>query len=269
LTSQEQFAVWLSEGGQIPSPVLTILSAYSNINVVPLKTPKPGSAEELLTKAKTAVKEHISQRRGRRGRPPTIDVEQVLGVAREIFLSRGIRATTLEVAEQAGISEGSLFHKFRTKEGLFRAAMNMPEGTIPDLVLSAVGDLEGMELKDALMQLAQALLRIGKVGIPLMMMSWSNPDACSAHFDYNRARFREVMKRIAAYLERQMVAGRLRNIDPEVVARTFLGAIHHYCMTRLMAGDDGEGIIPESMFARGLVDLILHGAVAPQPTAKS
>src|SRR5690606_29728667 len=111
------------------------------------------------------------------------------------------------------------------------------------------------------MQFSRALLQIGKVGIPLMMMSWSNPDACSAHYDHNRAKFREVMKRIAAYLERQMVAGRLRNIDPEVVARTFLGAIHHYCMTRLIAGDDDDGIIPESMFARGLVDLLLNGAL--------
>ncbi len=236
---------------------------------VSLKTSKPGAAEEMLTKAKTAVKEHLSRHHGRRGRPPTIDIERVLGVAREVFLARGIRATTLEVAEKAGISEGSLFHKFRTKEGLFRAAMNIPDGAIPDLILTAVGELEGMEVKDALMQLSKALLEIGKVGIPLMMMTWSNPDACSAHFDHNRARFREVMKRIASYLERQMVAGKLRNIDPEVVARTFLGAIHHYCMTRLMAGDDDDAIIPESMFARGLVDLILNGALAAQPTTRS
>lgn len=234
-----------------------------------IKTSKPDSAEELLTKAKSAVKEHLAGRRRRRGRPPTIDVDHVLHVAREVFLARGIRATTSEVAEKAGISEGSLFHKFRTKEGLFRAAMSMPDSTIPDLILTAVGELEGMEVRDALMQFSRALLQIGKVGIPLMMMSWSNPDACSAHYDHNRAKFREVMKRIAAYLERQMVAGRLRNIDPEVVARTFLGAIHHYCMTRLIAGDDDDGIIPESMFARGLVDLLLNGALAPHTTDKS
>lgn len=236
---------------------------------VPVKSHKPGFAEELLTNiAKSAVKERGAGARRRRGRPPKIDADRVLSVAREVFLSRGIRATTSEVAEQAGISEGSLFHKFGTKEGLFRAAMNIPDGAVPDLILSAVGDLEGMELREALLKLSKALLDIGKVGIPLLMMSWSNPDACSAHFDYNRARFREVTKRIAGYLERQMVAGRLRNIDPEVVARTFLGAIHHYCMTRLMAGDDRDGIIPESMFARGLVDLILNGALASQPTAK-
>jgi AcrR family transcriptional regulator len=236
---------------------------------VPLKKPKPGSAKELVTAAKGAVKTRLAQPRARRGRPPKIDVERVLVVAREVFLARGIRATTQEVAEQAGISEGSLFHKFRTKEGLFRAAMNLPDGTVPDLILSAVGELEGMELKEALLQLSHALLDIGKVGIPLLMMSWSNQNACSAHFDHNRARFREVMKRIAGYLERQMVAGRLRNIDPEVVARTFLGATHHYCMTRLMAGDDDDSIIPESMFARGLVDLLLNGALASPPSTKS
>jgi AcrR family transcriptional regulator len=200
--------------------------------------------------------------RSRRGRPPSIDTDAILGVAREVFLAQGFNATTQEVAEKAGISEGLLFHRFKTKEGLFRAAMNLPEEAVPDLLLHAVEKLHGLEPREALIHLASAVLEIGKVGIPLMMMSWSNPNMCGSPYDKNRARFREVMKRLASYFESQMQAGKLRHVDPEIIARAFVGSVHHYCMTRILSGDDAGSIIPESMFVRGLVDLVLDGAIA-------
>lgn len=169
------------------------------------------------------------------------------------------------MAEKAGISEGLIFHRFKTKEGLFRAAMNLPEEALPDLLLHAVEKLHGMELREALMRLASAVLEIGKVGIPLMMMSWSNPNVCNdMPYDKNKARFREVMKRLAVYFESQMESGKLRHVDPEIIARTFLGSLHHYCMTRILAGNEAGAIIPEGMFVRGLVDLVLDGIV-PRP----
>lgn len=203
--------------------------------------------------------------RSRRGRPPSIDTDALLQVARQVFLEQGFRATTQEVAEKAGISEGLIFHRFKTKEGLFRAAMNLPEEALPDLLLHAVEKLHGMELREALMRLASAVLEIGKVGIPLMMMSWSNPNVCNdMPYDKNKARFREVMKRLAVYFESQMESGKLRHVDPEIIARTFLGSLHHYCMTRILAGNEAGAIIPEGMFVRGLVDLVLDGIV-PRP----
>lgn len=209
-----------------------------------------------------------SKTRTRRGRPPSIDTDALLQVAREVFLELGFRATTQEVAQRAGISEGLLFHRFKTKESLFRAAMNMPQEAMPVLLMDLVEKLDGMELREALLQLASALLEIGKVAVPLMMMSWSNPNNCSdPAYDQNKARFREVMKRLAGYFERQMQSGKLRHIDPEVIARAFLGSMHHYCMTRILAGSDAGAIIPESMFVRGLVDLVLDGAVSRPNTS--
>jgi AcrR family transcriptional regulator len=203
--------------------------------------------------------------RSRRGRPPSIDTEALLQVARQVFLEQGFRATTQEVAEKAGISEGLIFHRFKTKESLFREAMNLPSEALPDLLLHAVEKLEGMELREALVHLASAVLEIGKVGIPLMMMSWSNPNLCNEMpYDKTKARFREVMKRLAGYFESQMESGKLRQVDPEVIARTFVGSMHHYCMTRILAGNEAGAIIPESMFVRGLVDLVLDG-ILPRP----
>lgn len=188
-----------------------------------------------------------------------------------MFLERGIRATTLEVAERAGVSEGVLFHRFKSKEGLFSAAMDFDGDEAPRAVLAAVESLEGLEVRDAIVQLATKLLEVGRVALPILMMSWSNPQPCSGPiFEKKRAKFRDVLKALAGFFERQMELGKLRHLDAEVLARTLLGAVHHFAMTRILL-EEGDGpLMPEGMFVRGLADVLLNGAaethaVPPRP----
>ena len=57
-------------------------------------------------------------------RPVTISDEQILDAARAVFTEKGPRATTAEIAERAGVSEGILFKRFGNKAGLHRVAMS-------------------------------------------------------------------------------------------------------------------------------------------------
>jgi AcrR family transcriptional regulator len=185
----------------------------------------------------------------------------LLAVAREVFLERGIRATTLEVAERAGVSEGVLFHRFKSKEGLFSAAMDFDGEHAPDAVLNAIASIEGLDVREGLVELATKLLEVGRVALPILMMSWSNPQPCSVPiFDKKRHKFRDVLKALGGYFERQMEAGKLRRMDAEVLARTLLGAVHHFAMTRLSLEEGDGAVMPEGMFVRGLADLLLNGA---------
>ena len=195
----------------------------------------------------------------RRGGPPKSDPAHILKVAREVFLARGIRATTQEVAERAGVSEGSIFYRFKSKEGLFREAMEVSEDDMPSLVLVALSSMNSESIEESLQTLGQALIDIARVGLPLMMMSWSNPTVGSACDEPNALKFREIVTRLSSYFEAQMDAGRLRRMDSEIIARSFLGAIHHYCMSRMFAEEYGLHVIPEGMFIRGHVDLLLRG----------
>jgi len=186
-------------------------------------------------------------------------------VARQVFLEQGFRATTLEVAERAGVSEGVLFHRFKSKEGLFSAAMQFDREEAPRRVLQAIAGIEGLEVRDAIVQVATTLLEVGRVALPILMMSWSNPQPCAvALFDKKRSRFADVIKALGGYFEHQMDLGKLRRMDGEVLARTLLGALHHFTMTRILL-EEGDGtVMPEGMFVRGLVDLLLNGAAASE-----
>lgn len=201
-----------------------------------------------------------------RGRPPSIDTERLLEVAREVFLAKGIRATTAEVAEKAGVSEGAIFHRFKSKDEFFRAAMQLDSEEVPPRLTAMVLAIDGLELEEGLVQLARNMLELGRVALPLMMMSWSNPGACAGPSEKEKPAYRLFLEGLIRHFEKQVHAGKLRPMDAEVFARTFVGAIHHYCMTRILMGGSDHLILPEGMFVRGLVDLLLRGG-APEIAA--
>ena len=63
-------------------------------------------------------------------RPKTITDEEILAVARTVFRAQGHSATTREIAQKAGISEGILYQRFGSKDDLFFASM---APTAPDV----------------------------------------------------------------------------------------------------------------------------------------
>ena len=60
-------------------------------------------------------------------RPRTISDAQLLSAAREVFVEQGFAATTASIAVRAGVSEGTLFKRFSTKEDLFAAALGLTD----------------------------------------------------------------------------------------------------------------------------------------------
>jgi AcrR family transcriptional regulator len=192
-----------------------------------------------------------------RGRPPVISNERLLEVAREVFVELGIRATTLEVATRAGVAEGTIFHRFKSKQELFRAAMQFD----PEQALTFVERLPSLagkgELRATLIGFAEEFLQIGRVAVPVMMLSWSNPESqlCSPLAEERSERFRRVIRAIRAFFEAEMAAGRLARRNPEVVARMLLGSLHHFCVSEHVAPEAGGSSL--TSFARDVVDVLL------------
>lgn len=82
------------------------------------------------------------------GRKKTISDADLLTAAREVFVEKGIGASTKAIAKHAGVSEGVLFQRFQTKEDLFFAAMIPPAGDLGDLLANP--ELSGRELFEKL-----------------------------------------------------------------------------------------------------------------------
>lgn len=68
------------------------------------------------------------------GRRKRLEDAELLAIAREVFVKDGFGASTRAIAHQAGVSEGILFQRFRTKPELFFAAMVPPAPDIHSIL---------------------------------------------------------------------------------------------------------------------------------------
>ncbi len=193
-------------------------------------------------------------------RPVSIKDETIISAAREVFLERGISATTAEVAERAGVSEGSVFKRFKSKEDLFRAAMadHLHEPAWVRALATRVG--RG-DVRESLFSVGMEMLAFFRDLMPLMMMSWSNPAPNGLPHAMNGPNPPPVraMKQLIGFFEAEMRAGRLRRQDPEIVARAFAGAINNFVFFELITRESGELPLGAETFVRGLVSLLWAG----------
>jgi AcrR family transcriptional regulator len=193
-------------------------------------------------------------------RPQSITDEKLLEATRAVIRERGASSTTAEIAERAGVSEGTLFHRFGSKQKLFRAVLETLRPAWMDTIEGRVGSGDVFEQIEAL---AMDLLEFNDELMPLLALS-------AAMNEEQRARSSGIEgkkhgeRKIAAYFEAEIRLGRIAPHDPEVIAFAFLGALHSYAFNRFMQPDPRVLALPEKTFVRGLVQL-MRGGLEPAP----
>lgn len=198
---------------------------------------------------------------------------EIVRVAVRVFSQRGFRGTTTrEIAQAVGVSEAIIFRHFATKEELYRAIIDHVscEGGITD-PCEIVGD--AMQRKDdravfeglafhALKhhqddkELIRLLLYAALEGHELAQMFWER----------TVIRFYEFL---GAYIRERQRDGAMRNIDPRIIVRTFIGTIIHHSLNNNLWDTDRRLLnISNEEAARSFTDVLLKGITLPQSEAK-
>jgi AcrR family transcriptional regulator len=200
-------------------------------------------------------------------RPTVIQTEQILEAARAVFLEKGVSATSAEVATRAGVSEGSLFKRFKTKSELFQAAMGMDLEELPR-GLGALPSLAGRASVEENL-VAAGLQSIGFFQrlMPLMMMRWANPKTCFSAGLEGDAEPPPIRAQghIAEYLRREIELGRLRDVDTQTIARAFMGALSTYVFSEMLTSGLEAGHIESRRYVEVYVRTLLGGMESESP----
>jgi AcrR family transcriptional regulator len=201
----------------------------------------------------------VSLKIAARGRPAIISDNQLLDVARAVFLERGLDATTADVAERARVSTSLIFYRYKTKEALFTAVLER-EMQLPP-IWEALHERAGKgRVADVLFDTGAAFLDSMSTAMPLCTMAFSSNQLSTKMHDYvkrNPARQR-MMKLLGGYLRREVELRRLNGHEPEVIANAFIGGLIDYLMNQYMA--HGSVRLGESAeFLRKLIALLLQG----------
>lgn len=106
------------------------------------------------------------------GRHRTIQDEQLLQYAREVFLKNGGFGSTKEIARRAGVSEATLFQRYPTKAELFLAAMIPQDVDIDDIIRSFANDADPRQV---LTEIGHRILGYFRTLIPVIMHLITHP----------------------------------------------------------------------------------------------
>ena len=149
--------------------------------------------------------------------------QQLLDAAVRVFSKRGYaRATTREIAETAGVAEGSIYRHFADKSALFREAL---ESVKPDAMdeLVGLGALVGHgTVRDNLAQFIAVLEDVERDIAPLQASMLSDAELTKRLVSTSQpevARPDAALKPLAAYVLAEQKLGRIReDVDCELAA---------------------------------------------------
>lgn len=199
---------------------------------------------------------HTRQRR-KEARPA-----ELMAAALELFVEKGFAATRLDdVAARAGVSKGTLYLYFDSKEALFKAVIQ--EGIVPILEQGA-GLVDGF--KGSAGELLRALIgewwqRIGETplaGVPKLMISEAGnfPELAIYYHDTVIVRGRDLIRRT---LQRGIAAGEFRVVDVETAIDVIFAPMLMLVIWRYSLGACCGGKHDPQLYLKTHLDLALNG----------
>jgi len=164
-------------------------------------------------------------------RHKTIEDEEIITIARGVFLEKGHTATTREIADAVGISQGVLYQRFGSKDDLFLAAMRPP---MPDLdrVFPPPGDeITSNELEAYLLGLAEGILLYFEQVIPLILQLTTHPTLDRAQLHQTHiSHASPLLERLTEHLQHLKEQDLVANVDPATAAQIFVASLHGLVM---------------------------------------
>lgn len=192
------------------------------------------------------------------GRTRSITNEQILEAAREVFLEKGIRATTLDIAQRAGVSEGTVFKRFDTKEALLSECMERPFLAPWITMTQEMASTPAADLAAELEQICESMLNFFVILQPMIHLQMSRGMSAGRFVKDRESPPIQGVMALTTYLHTQQRHGLLGPVDPEIAARMLIGSVFFYAFGE-NAGVNDIMPMPRSTYIRGLIHNLLHG----------
>jgi AcrR family transcriptional regulator len=196
-------------------------------------------------------------------REPKIELstrDKILKAAQNLFARNGYDGTTTkELAEKAGIAEGTLFRHFTNKKAILVEVAT--QGWI-ELLTDLLTELSEMASYEAISHMMyKRMLRLGK-NYDMMRVCFMEVQSHPDLRDRIQSEVVDKMTSVAeAFFQTAMERGVYRQMNPRVIAQVFLGMF-------VVAGFSHEtisqpGASPQDMkdMAEGLADIFLNGVL--------
>ena len=189
--------------------------------------------------------------------------EEILAAAKRTFGKKGFHATTIgDVAKAAGVSYGSIYWYFDSKDALFHALMDHQEGALREHIDAAVDELvDGIDGVTFFRSAVRATFEFFEADRDVARLLFQDSLVLGDRFDRHLAGiFEGFIVDIENVLELAQAAGYVVAAPPRLVAFSVAALVSQLALRRL-ATDDG---MSAEQLADFVVSLLLDG-LRPRP----
>jgi AcrR family transcriptional regulator len=166
------------------------------------------------------------------GRRKTIDDEEILRRAAEVFRRSGHTASTRDVARAAGISQAVLYQRFGSKQDLFFKAMT----PAPPDVQALLGPYPPRSVRADLARIAERLAAYLGALLPTLLHVLAHPGLGHDRLMvwHQGLPFEPLLAALTDRFTRLQQDGLASRTDPAAAARAFLAAVHSVAVVQTM-----------------------------------
>jgi AcrR family transcriptional regulator len=192
--------------------------------------------------------------------------QELLAAALTVFVERGYAATRLDdVATLAGVSKGTLYLYFPSKEDLFRAVVRDNLLPVLDEAEQAIDNYEGHSadlLRDFILGWWQRIGDTPLSGLTKLMMAESGnfPEVAKFYHDEVISRSNALVIRM---LERGMARGEFRQVDASRAHMVIVAPVLMLTLWKHSFDQCRAEPIPVKEYLATVIDMMMHGLAAP------
>jgi len=187
--------------------------------------------------------------------------QRLLDATLKLISEKGyLGSTTREIAQEAGVTELTLFRHFGTKEKLFEALLRTH--TFLPRLKELLPELEGLSYGDSLRLIASRFLLSLKERKSLVKIMYSEGTIYPEKIKKLYNKFADDLRlTLASYFRGLQKKGLLRTVSPELAAQLFLGMLFSYFRSEeiMRAGGMKKQTMEKNI--KEFVDIFMFGTV--------
>lgn len=191
--------------------------------------------------------------------------EQIIDAAMRVFSQKGFsRATNKDIAREASITPGLIYHYFDNKEAVLKAIIETrsPLHLVESLSPQLLEQPPAVFLRFLVLQVLRIVERdqfvqLLRVFVPEII---HNPPMSQI----GAGALQRVLAFLSSYFTIQMEVGTLRRTDPSLAAQTLIGCTMGFVLRRQLIRDELALTYSHEQIADAVIDTVLNGLL-PRP----
>jgi AcrR family transcriptional regulator len=187
--------------------------------------------------------------------------QQILNAALKVFSNKGFaEANITEIAQEAGVAEGTIYNYYRSKRELLIAVVKTFVITESFLNLfEHVGETGYPVFLTAVLNNRMDFIEDNVRSNMLLLIGDTLHDP-ELRETYDQQVIKPVMNRMGKYLENKAAEGEFRSVNTNVVTRALGGMVLGLLLLALFEGESSPlNSIPRQNLAAEMVDLVMKG----------